>query len=152
MLRVIYEKMPQYINKTLTTPETSKRPPPIPLNSVSLVNEVFKYMKKYIIIAEPMHLLEHLRKLKVQRKEIDLTNTIALLLDPEPRETIREVENKVLIQWLKMFGVQPQRVRLSGHYQPQQLKQIIQILKPKHLIPIHTEEPELMLRLFEKYR
>jgi len=152
MLRVIYEKMPQHINKTLTTSETSKRPPPIPLNSISLVNEVFKYMKKYIIIAEPVHLLEHLRKLKVQGKEIDLTNTIALLLDPEPRETIREVENKVLIQWLKMFGVQSQRVRLSGHYQPQQLKQIIQILRPKHLIPIHTEEPELMLRLFEKYR
>jgi ribonuclease J len=152
MLRVIYEKMPKHINKTLTALETSKQPPPIPLSSVSLVNEVFKDMKRYIVVAEPVHLLEHLRRLKVQGREIDLANTVALLLDPEPRETVREVENKVLIQWLEMFGAQPQRVRLSGHYQPQQLKQIIQILKPKQLIPIHTEEPELMLRLFEKYR
>jgi ribonuclease J len=132
--------------------ETPKQPPPIPLSNVSLVNEVFKDMKRYIVVAEPVHLPEHLRRLKVQGREIDLTNTVALLLDPEPRETVREVENKVLIQWLEMFGAQPQRVRLSGHYQPQQLKQIIQILKPKQLIPIHTEEPELMLKLFEKYR
>jgi ribonuclease J len=132
--------------------ETPKQPPPIPLSNVSLVNEVLKDMKRYIVVAESAHLLEHLRRLKVQGREIDLANTVALLLDPEPRETVREVENKVLIQWLEMFGAQPQRVRLSGHYQPQQLKQIIQILKPKQLIPIHTEEPELMLRLFEKYR
>jgi hypothetical protein len=86
------------------------------LAQISLVNEVFKDMKKYIVVAEPAHLLEHLRRLKVQGREIDLTNTIALLLDPEPRETVREVENGVLMQWLKMLGVQTQRVRLSGHY------------------------------------
>ena len=152
MLRIIYNKAPQYINRTLAIIEILKHPPPVPLSSVSLVNEVFKDMRRYIVVAEPVHLLEHLRRLKVQGREIDLTNTIALLLDPEPRETVREVENRVLIQWLKMFGVQTQRVRLSGHYQPQHLKQLIQILKPKQLIPIHTEEPELMLKLFEKYR
>jgi ribonuclease J len=132
--------------------ETPKQLPLIPLSNISLVNEVFKDMKRYSVVAEPVHLLEHLRRLKVQGREIDLTNTIALLLDPEPRETVREVENRVLMQWLKMFGIQSQRVRLSGHYQPQQLKQLIQILKPKQLIPIHTEDPELMLKLFEKYR
>jgi hypothetical protein len=96
--------------------ETPKQPPLIPLSNASLVNEVFKDMKRYIVVAEPVHLLEHLRRLKVQGREIDLANTVALLLDPKPRETVREVENKVLIQWLEMFGAQPQRVRLSGHY------------------------------------
>ena len=79
-----------------------------------------------------------------------MLNTIASLLNLESRESIRDVESKVLMQWLKMFGVQPQRVRLSGYYQPQHLKQLIQMLKLKQLIPIHTEEPELMLKLFEK--
>jgi len=151
MLKIISETNPKYIDRIYTALELP-RPPPIITNSISLTEEVFKNLRNYIIIAEPVHLLELLRKLKVQGKEVDLTNTIALLLDTEPREAVKEVENKVLMQWLRIFGVQPQRLRISGHYQPHQLKQIIQALKPKQLIPIHTEEPQLMLKLFEKYR
>jgi Predicted hydrolase of the metallo-beta-lactamase superfamily len=151
MLKLVSRVSPRYLDRTSVAIELEK-PSPTPVDIVSLVNDVFRDPEGYIVIAEPVHLLELLRKLKTQSKEVDLSNTIALLLDPEPREAIKEVENRVLIQWLKMFGVHPQRVRLSGHYQPHQFKQIIELLKPKTLIPIHTEEPELMLKLFEKYR
>lgn len=150
MLKLVSETNPKHMNRTCVALELQK-PPPTVVNSVSLVDDVFRNLEEYIVVAEPVHLLELLRRLKVQGKEVDLSNTIALLLDPEPREAVREVENRVLVQWLKMFGVQPQRVRLSGHYQPHQFKQLIQILKPKQLIPIHTEEPQIMLNLFKKY-
>jgi len=47
MLRLIYEKMPKLINKTLIAIEILKQPP-IPLPSISLVNEVFRDMKRYL--------------------------------------------------------------------------------------------------------
>jgi ribonuclease J len=149
-LRYIYGRDPRELNRTLVAQELPK-PPPIHVSSVSLVSEVFRDMGSYIVIAEPVQLLEILRKLKTQGMEVDLTGTVALLLDPEPRETVREVENTVLARWLGMFGAQVLRVRFSGHYHPHHFKHLIQVLKPKQLIPVHTENPELVLRLFEKY-
>jgi ribonuclease J len=150
MLRLIYERNPKDLSRTLVAQELS-RPPPVSVGSVSLAGEVFRDMGSYIVIAEPVHLLEILRKLKTQGMEVDLTGTVALLLDPEPRETVREVENTVLARWLGMFGAQVLRVRFSGHYHPHHFKHLIQVLKPRRLIPVHTENPELVLRLFEKY-
>jgi ribonuclease J len=150
MLRYIYGRDPRELNRTLVAQELPK-PPPIHVSSVSLVSEVFRDMGSYIVIAEPVQLLEILRKLKTQGMEVDLTGTAALLLDPEPRETVREVENTVLARWLGMFGAQVLRVRFSGHYHPHHFKHLIQVLKPRRLIPVHTENPELVLRLFEKY-
>jgi len=152
VLKLFHEKWPRLLNKTLVAIETSRRTPPVPISSISLVNEVFRDIKRYIIIAEPTQLLEHLRRLKVQGREVDLSNTVALLLDPEPREVVREIEEEVLIRWLKMFGVHTQRVCLSGHYHPYDFKKIIQLIKPKQLLPIHTEDPDLMLKLFEKLK
>jgi ribonuclease J len=70
-------------------------------------------------------------------------------MDPEPRESIKEVEEGVLKTWLKTFGIQTIRLRLSGHYLPHQFFDIIETLKPKNLIPIHTEESDLMNKLFK---
>jgi hypothetical protein len=114
MLRYIHGRDPRELNRTLVAQELPK-PPPIHVSSVSLVSEVFRDMGSYIVIAEPVQLLEILRKLKTQGMEMDLTGTVALLLDPEPRETVREVENTVLARWLGMFGAQVLRVRFSGH-------------------------------------
>jgi ribonuclease J len=49
------------------------------------------------------------------------------------------------------LGIQTVRLRLSGHYLPYQFSKILEALKPKHLIPIHTEETNLINRLFQKF-
>jgi len=41
-------------------------------------------------------------------------------------------------------GVQIYRVRFSGHYYPHELRRILEALKPRRVVPIHTRRPRLM--------
>jgi len=42
------------------------------------------------------------------------------------------------------------RLRLSGHYLPHQLRRVIEALRPKDLIPVHTEGADVMVSLFKR--
>lgn len=107
--------------------------------------EVFKQRKDYIIVIEPVALLEVLRKLRLWSRDLRLANSAVILMDPEPREAIKEVEESTVARWLKAFGFVVYRLRVSGHYLPHQLSELIYALKPRVLIPIHTENPSLMI-------
>jgi len=102
-----------------------------------------------VLIIEPVGLLQIFRKLKIWGESPNLTGSVVVLMDPEPRESIKEVEEGALRTWLKSFGIQALRLRLSGHYLPHQFRDIIETLKPKSLIPLHTEEATLMNKLFK---
>ncbi len=39
------------------------------------------------------------------------------------------------------------RVRFSGHYCPHELRNILNTIKPRKLVPIHTRHPNLLLKL-----
>jgi ribonuclease J len=125
-------------------------PTPLLLRNISLVNEVFKSPENYVLIIEPVGLLQIFRKLKIWGESPNLIGSVVVLMDPEPRESIKEVEEGALRTWLKSFGIQAFRLRLSGHYLPHQFHNIIETLKPKNLIPLHTEETDLMNKLFKK--
>ncbi|MEM0104336.1 MAG: hypothetical protein QW743_05735 [Candidatus Methanomethylicia archaeon] len=43
------------------------------------------------------------------------------------------------------------RLRLSGHYLPYQFRNIIETLKSKDIIPLHTEEAESTKKIFQKF-
>jgi len=79
-----------------------------------------------------------------------LRNAIAILTTPEPLETELEVEEKTLIVWLYTLGVQIYRARFSGHYYPHELRNIVDILKPKKLVPIHTKHPRLVYTIAQQ--
>ena len=64
---------------------------------------------------------------------------------------MKEVEEGALRAWLRLFGAQVLRLRLSGHYLPHQFRDLIELLRPKDLIPLHTEEADLMRRLFKRF-
>jgi len=125
-------------------------PTPLILRNISLINDVFKNPESYVLIIEPVGLLQIFRKLKIWGESPNLTGSVVVLMDPEPRESIKEVEEGALRTWLKSFGIQALRLRLSGHYLPHQFCDIIETLKPKSLIPLHTEEATLMNKLFKK--
>lgn len=141
---------PQLLNKMYVSEEL-ETPAPIPLKSVSLRDEVLRNPENYTLLIEPIGLLQALRKLKIWKEEINLAGSVVVLMDPEPRESIKEVEEEVLKTWLKAFGVQVVRLRLSGHYLPYQFRNIIETLKPKDIIPLHTEETESMKKIFQKF-
>jgi len=67
-----------------------------------------------------------------------------VLTTPEPAEAEARAEEEVLAAWLSMLGVQIYRVRFSGHYYPHELRRILEALKPKKVVPIHTKKPKLM--------
>ncbi len=114
------------------------------------LEEVLYDRGNYVIIIEPVALLGVLRKLRLWKGEVDLVGSLAVLTDPEPREAVKEVEEEVAAKWLSMFGFQVYRLRLSGHYHPQNFFDLIRLLNPKELVPIHTEDPAYMIKLFRK--
>jgi ribonuclease J len=143
--------MPDALDKIYVSEEL-EIPTPLLLRNISLANEVFKDPKSYVVAIEPVGLLQIFRKLKISGETPDLTGSAVVLMDPEPRESIKEVEEGALRTWLKTFGIQAFRLRLSGHYLPHQFRNIIETIKPKEIIPIHTEEANLMIRLFQRFR
>ena len=73
---------------------------------------------------------------------------ITIIGEPLSEESI--IEERKLERWLRLLGITSLRIHVSGHYLPHEFKKIINTLKPKELIPIHTQAPRAMKKLFEK--
>ncbi|MEM3964276.1 MAG: MBL fold metallo-hydrolase [Thermofilaceae archaeon] len=75
---------------------------------------------------------------------VDLRGSLLIQLTSEPRgEEYRMMEARVGA-WLTRFGIHSYRIRISGHYYPHQLNRVLEIIKPKKIIPVHTLHPELL--------
>ena len=73
---------------------------------------------------------------------------ITVIGEPLSEESI--IEERKLESWLRLLGTTSLRIHVSGHYLPHEFKKIINTLKPKELIPIHTRASRAMMKLFEK--
>jgi ribonuclease J len=82
-------------------------------------------------------------------REVELEGGLALLMLSE-HEGEEGVEEAVALGWLRRLGLQPYRLRVSGHYYPHELAKLIQLAKPRELVPVHTEDPALMLEIFRR--
>ena len=69
--------------------------------------------------------------------------SIFVLSTSEPFNEEQEFEFERLKNWLDHFGLPMYHVHCSGHIMPGELKSSIEQVKPRHLIPIHTEYPNL---------
>jgi ribonuclease J len=47
-------------------------------------------------------------------------------------------------------GPKRYKLRISGHYYPHEFARLVELVKQREIVPVHTEEPGFMLRLFEK--
>lgn len=101
--------------------------------------------RRSVILSSYREIVDLLRDLALDRSE---WSPVAILSEPEP-ENEEAVEYSVIANWLRILGVQYYRIRASGHYYPYQLKPIIEAIKPKEVIPIHTMYPE-HLRMLAK--
>jgi len=60
-----------------------------------------------------------------------------------------DISLDVMNSWLRHFSLEFHQIHASGHCPSQDLAQIINRVKPKRLIPVHTEHPELFKKLFK---
>jgi len=65
----------------------------------------------------------------------------------EPHNEEMEIDRQKLMNWLENYGLPSYSIHCSGHIRPLELKQMIERINPKILIPIHTERP----KTFEKF-
>jgi len=72
---------------------------------------------------------------------------LAILVTSEPLNEEYGIEIEKQIEWLRLAGVQPYRIRVSGHYYPHEIVELKNNLKFKKVIPIHTERPELVRKV-----
>ena len=73
-----------------------------------------------------------------------------ILSTSEPFNEEREIEFDKFKNWLDHFGLPMYHIHCSGHIMPNELKQMITQIKPKTLLPVHTEHPNLFARFMAK--
>ena len=67
----------------------------------------------------------------------------------EPFNPKMELSNDRMIRWLKHFKINvendynPYQIHASGHASGPEIQEMINKIKPKLLVPVHTEHPEL---------
>jgi ribonuclease J len=108
-----------------------------------------KRLGRAVIFLSERDLIELLNALHVEG--IMLKGIPVILAETEPAEEELTEFGRIL-NWLKYYGVQPYRIRVSGHYYPYQLKKLLKIVKPKNIKPVHTENPEMVYTIAEKFR
>jgi ribonuclease J len=102
----------------------------------------------YTVVADLYELVEFARD---AAREVELGGGLALLMLSE-HEGEEGVEEAVALGWLRRLGLQPYRLRVSGHYYPHELAKLLQLAKPRELVPVHTEDPALVIELFRRLR
>jgi len=60
-----------------------------------------------------------------------------------------DIDNEVMNHWLNHFGLEFHQIHASGHCSQPHLKKIIDKIKPKQIIPVHTGHPEIFKQLFK---
>lgn len=61
-----------------------------------------------------------------------------------------DINGEVMHMWLNHFGLKFHQIHASGHCPSNDLKDIINQIQPRRVIPIHTEHPELFRKLLSK--
>lgn len=68
----------------------------------------------------------------------------------EPFDVKMELNKEIVFNWLNQFNISNiVRKHVSGHANRIDLERTIQTIKPKQLIPIHTDKPELFKGIYD---
>ncbi|MGQ9572199.1 MAG: MBL fold metallo-hydrolase RNA specificity domain-containing protein [Dehalococcoidia bacterium] len=105
--------------------------------------------RAYDIAANPGRYLLHLDFYELNEL-IDLrppAGSIYISAVSEPFDMEMELDKQRLTNWLRRFGInppefEPRYVHASGHASGPELIEMIKEIRPKMLIPVHTEHPE----------
>ena len=117
-----------------------------PFVNLDIIDEISfeKELENCVLIADLWHIIDSLRMLDPEKIP---AGSPAILLTSEPHQEEAAYSEKLAIRWLRHLRLQPYRLRISGHYYPYQLKTILETIKPKNVIPVHTDNPSLFCSL-----
>jgi ribonuclease J len=97
---------------------------------------------KYIVYITHLNDLM-MRNLDFKRRGLFISSS----LDPYSEEFLDNT--KTIRGQLEPYGIPAYRVQASGHATPHDIINLIEEIKPKFLIPIHTEHPQFFRKLFQ---
>ena len=70
--------------------------------------------------------------------------SIYILSTSEPIDEEREISFERIMNWMEQFGVATFHIHASGHANALDLKEFIETVEPKTVVPIHTLRPRLL--------
>ncbi|MFB0563058.1 MAG: MBL fold metallo-hydrolase [Candidatus Lokiarchaeia archaeon] len=112
-------------------------------NNVKSSSEIGEIQNKVIYVCSQFDLNE-LVDIKPE------AGSIYIYSSSEPFNEEAEIDFDRLKNWLASYGLPLYQIHTSGHIMPHELKEVFKKVKPKKLIPVHTEYPELFKKYFEK--
>jgi len=148
LLDIMISKVNYTVDKELLfTPRTSKVR--VLENFEIALLEELKDVKKAIFV--PMYAIKDLKTIAELSNETT-DGLVHIIVTGEPLSEEWIIEERKIINWLKLLGITSYRIHLSGHYHPYEFKEIIQVVKPKKVIPVHTTAPRTIVQLFNRLR
>jgi len=78
--------------------------------------------------------------------DIKPKNGVYIRSKTEPFDDDMVIEENRVRNWLKHFNLPTHQIHASGHANGIEIREMIKEIRPKKLIPIHTEKPELFFK------
>lgn len=136
---MLMEKLPNQLLKPAIIEEYVSYPTFLEKSTLNDLEE------QSLILASYREVVDLLRDIALT-KPLLLRDAVAVISESEP-EKEETVKYTVFANWFSKVGMQHYTIRASGHYYPYELKKIIAEIKPKNVVPIHTERPRLFSRI-----
>ena len=84
----------------------------------------------------------------IDLKPVDGSSYIKSVCEPFDQEM--EIDWERINNWINHFGMSMQKTHVSGHASGPQLKEFVKVVKPKMLVPIHTQHAEIYDKWYDK--
>ena len=68
----------------------------------------------------------------------------------EPHNEEQEIDYERMKNWVQHFGLELKEVHASGHACREEIKEVIEEIRPKKVIPIHTEYPNIFKKIWKR--
>lgn len=78
-----------------------------------------------------------------------MPGTIYIHSSSEPHNEEQFIDEQRLNNWLDYFRVKKYHFHASGHLSGADIKRLVQLIKPKTVVPVHTEHPDLFRTFHE---
>lgn len=98
-------------------------------------DDIRKNPKKYVVA---MSLWDIKSLIDIKPK-----NAIWIKSKCEPFDPELEIDEERKLRWIEHFKIKEYHTHSSGHMSEKEIKDMIKKIKPKKVVPIHTEHPEL---------
>jgi ribonuclease J len=105
------------------------------------ITEIHEHQDKYVLVVPPADIQS---VLKISARP----GSVFLFSSSEPFNEEMELDYDRLMNWLDAIGMPAYKVHASGHAMPMDLRRFVSEVKPRIVVPIHGEHPEMVMRYF----